>query len=161
MNSLHALVLRLIDVKDRAEPLQPFRLHTANHELRTMLPGTGFQNVGVQHIGEPLPLRAGQFFFLFKRYWLSALGMDERQLLSQLILENVPQRDIRVFRQDHDGARGQHSFRGEISMGQDLLVRHLQSVVEYTIEILIAKKSQGEPLPPRRKPVSFAPPEVW
>ena len=25
-------------------------------------------------------------------------------------------------------------------MGQDLLVRHLQSVVEYTIEILIAKK---------------------
>lgn len=65
-----------------------------------MLPGTGFQNVGVQHIGEPLPLRAGQFFFLFKRYWLSALGMDERQLLSQLILENVPQRDIRVFRQN-------------------------------------------------------------
>lgn len=105
-----------------------------------MLPGAGFQNVGVQHIGEPLPLRAGQFFFLFKRYWLSALGMDERQVFGQLVLENVTKGDTGVFRQGHDGARGQHSFRGEISTGQDLLVRHLQSVVKYTIEILIAKK---------------------
>ena len=66
--------------------------------------------------------------------------MDERQVFGQLVLENVTKGDTGVFRQGHDGARGQHSFRGEISTGQDLLVRHLQSVVEYTIEILIAKK---------------------
>ena len=80
-----------MDHESGAQLFYPFRLDPVYYELCSVRSGTAPTNVCVHQIGEAALFASGQMMQQIQRHGISALRVNEEQIIRQIVLQNILQ----------------------------------------------------------------------